>query len=229
MTQSIIPQLVKKDLLLWRKMILIFCTVSILAIAGLSLIYGHIPDFVFMNIGFTILIIPTAACGMALLIQSNVHEKVKSTQIFIMSLPVTVKEFTLAKLLFNLPVFGAMWIVTTSVGFYFAFGLDLLPLGAVPFITMIFLGAFAAYCGILSVSLVGQSIGKTIFAIMFFEAGTSAYLWVIAYLEPISAHVYGPNIVWNSTALTIVGLQVLAIVSMVAGTILIQNQKSDFI
>lgn len=96
MTHSIIPQLVKKDLMIWRKMISIFCIMSLLAIAGLSLIFGHIPNFVFTNVGFTILIIPVAACGIALLIQTNVFEKEKSTQVFIMSLPVTMKEFNRA-------------------------------------------------------------------------------------------------------------------------------------
>lgn len=229
MTHSIIPQLVKKDLMIWRKMIFVFCLMSVLAIAGLSLAFGRIPNFVLMNIGFTILIIPVAACGIALLIQTNVFEKEKSTQVFIMSLPITVKEFTLAKLLVNLPVFGALWMVTAGVGFYFAFGLGLLPWGAVPFITMIFIGIFAAYCCILSISLLVQSLGATIFAIMFFEAGTSAALWVIAFLDPISKHVYGPTIVWNSTALTIVAVQALIAVLAIAGTIFIQNKKHDFV
>lgn len=202
---------------------------SLLAIGGLSLIYGHIPHFVFMNVGFTILIIPVAACGVVLLIQTNVLEKEKSTQVFIMSLPITVKEFTLAKLLVNLPIFGALWIGTVGVAFYFTFGLGLLPVGALPFITMIFVGIFAGYSCILCVSLISQSLGKTIFAIMFFEAGTSASLWIIAYIDPIRNHIYGPSLVWNSTALTIVGFQVLVIVSVIAATILIQNKKQDFI
>uniref|UniRef100_A0A2A4YQG8 Uncharacterized protein n=1 Tax=OCS116 cluster bacterium TaxID=2030921 RepID=A0A2A4YQG8_9PROT len=210
-------------------MISIFCLMSLLAIAGLSLIYGHIPNFVFMNVGFTILIVPTAACGIALLIQTNVFEKEKSTQVFIMSLPITVKEFTLAKLLVNLPVFGALWIVTAGVAFYFTFGLGLLPLGAVPFITMIFLGIFAAYSCILSISLVSQSLSTTIWGIMFFEAGTSAYLWIVAFLDPIKNTIYGPNTVWNSTAITIVAIQVLVIVFVLVGTIFIQNKKRDFI
>lgn len=229
MTHSIIPQLIKKDLLIWRKMISFFCLMSVVAIAGLSLIYGHIPHFVLMNVGFTILIVPVAACGIALLIQTNVFEKEKSTNIFIMSLPVTVREFTLAKLLVNIPVFGALWLVTAGVGFYFTFSLGLLPMGAVPFITMIFLGIFVAYCCILSISMVVQSLSLTIMGIMFFEAGTSAYLWVIAFLEPISNHVYGPVIVWNSTAITIVVVQALVAVFAITATIFIQNRKHDLI
>jgi hypothetical protein len=55
---------------------------------------------------------------------------------------VTVRDFTLAKLLVNVPVFGALWL-TTAAAFSYAFGLGLLPLGAVPMMTMILLGVFA--------------------------------------------------------------------------------------
>lgn len=64
---------------------------------------------------------------------------------------------------------------------------------------------------------------------MFFEAGTSAYLWIIAFLVPIKRNIYSPNIVWNSTAVTIVGLQVLVIVSVMVGAVFFQNKKWDFI
>ena len=229
MTTSIIPQLVKKDLLIMRKMILVCCLICITSIGVLSLLYGDIPDFVFANVGFTALIAPAAVCGIILLMKTNVDEKEKSTQIFIMTLPVTVKEFTLAKLLVNLPVFSAIWIVVTAVAVYFCFGLGLFPLGTVPFITMVFLGVFVAYTCILSVSLLCQSLQMTILAIMFFEIGTSAYLWVIAYFDPISNYIYGPGAVWNTAAMAIVTLQLLVAVSAIVVTVFIQNGKRDFI
>lgn len=229
MSASIIPQLVKKDLLITRKTILICCLISITSIGILSLLYGNIPDFVFANIGFTFLVAPAAVCGIILLMKTNVDEKEKSTQIFIMTLPVTVKEFTLAKLLVNLPTFSAIWIVITAVAMYFCFGLGLFPLGTVPFITMVFLGVFVAYTCILSVSLLSQSLQMTILGIMFFEIGTSAYLWVIAYFDPISNYIYGPAAVWNTAATTIVTIQILIAVSAIAVTVFIQNGKKDFI
>jgi hypothetical protein len=106
--------------------------------ALLGLIYRHVPNPVLlMNLGFTLLVTPTGTLGIALLMQTNVFEKVKSTQPFIMSLPVTVREFTLAKLLVNVPVFGALWLVTTATAFAYAFGLELLPRGAIPMMTMV--------------------------------------------------------------------------------------------
>lgn len=229
MSTSIVFQLVKKDFMLTRKVILICCLISLTSIGVFSALYGVIPNWVLVNIAFTLLAAPAATCGMILLMATNVHEKEKSTQAFIMSLPVTVKEFTLAKLLVNLPVFSAIWLVITAVAFYFSFSLDLLPLGTLPFLTMIFLGVFVAYTCILSASLLFQSLGITVLAIMTFEMSTSAYLWVIVFLDPIANHIYGPNIVWNSTAITIVIVQALVAVFAILATLFIQNRKRDFL
>ena len=229
MTTGIVPQLVRKDFLIWRRLILIFYGVSLTCIAVVGVLYGRIPDWVLLNFGFTLLVTPTGTLGIVLLIQTIVFEKAKSTQPFIMSLPVTVREFTLAKLVVNVPVFGALWLVTTGTAFWFAFGLDLLPLGTIPLMSMIFLGVFVAYVCILGVSLLSQSLGTTIIAILFFEVGTSAYLWVIVFLDPISSHVYGPVPVWNTAAIGIVTIQTFVAVAAIVATLIMQNRKRDFI
>ena len=124
MNAPIISRLIIKDLLIWRKMILIFCGASIACAALLAVLYNRIPHLVFLNLGFTLIVTPTATLGIVLLMQTNVFEKVKSTQQFIMSLPVTVTDFTLAKLLTNIPIFAVVWLATTCTAFYFAFGLS---------------------------------------------------------------------------------------------------------
>jgi len=229
MSTSIIPQLVRKDCLIMRKTILSFCLVSLAAIVITSLLFGSIPNWAFVNLAFMLLIAPVAACGIVLIMRSIVMEKVKSTQSFIMSLPVTVREFTMAKLLVNLPIFSVFWLLVSGVAFYFAFGLGVFPYGAIPFVTIIFLGIFVAYICILSASLLFQSHGITILSILIFELGTSAYLWIVVYLDPIANYIYGPVSVWNSTAITLITIQVLVAISMLLMTLHIQNKKRDFI
>ncbi|RYZ78734.1 MAG: hypothetical protein EOO68_39925 [Moraxellaceae bacterium] len=146
-----------------------------------------------------------------------------------MSLPVTVKEFTMAKLLVNIPVFTVFWLVITAVAFYFSFGFGVFPYGTIPFITMIFLGIYVAYVGILSAGLICQSYGITIIVMLGFELGTPAYLWIVAFLEPINHHVYDANMVWNSTAVGIVTTQIITAVALLVATWYIQTKKRDFI
>ena len=229
MPPSIIPQLVGKDLRLMRPIILGFVLVSVVFIAILSLIWSHMPVPVAANLGFIMVIGPAATCGIVVLMKTNVFEKEKSTQPFIMSLPITVKEFTRAKLWVNLPVFGLFWLAVSAVGFFFAFGRGMFPLGAVPFVTMVFLGGFVAYSCILSVSLLSQSMPITVLAIALFEVATSGYLWTVVFLKPIAQHVWEPQAVWNSTALGVVAAQAFVAVSVIVATAFIQNTKRDFI
>lgn len=229
MNPSIVPQLVRKDFRLMRGIIVAFSLVSLASIGMLSLLYGHLPNWVLVNNAFLLLLGPAATCGIVLAMKTNVFEKEKSTQSFIMSLPITVKEFTQAKLLVNLPVFTAFWFVVSGVASYFAFGLGLFPLGAVPFFAIVFLGVFVAYTFILSTSLLSQSLAITVLSITISEIATSAYLWYIVFLEPIQSHVHGPDIVWNRTAISVVAVQVLVAVSALLATLHIQNGKRDFI
>ena len=229
MSASIVPQLVRKDFRLMSRTIMMFSLVSLVCIGILAALYGHVPTWMLLNTGFVLLVSPVGTCGIVVLMKTNVFEKEKSTQPFIMSLPLTVKEFTRAKLLVNLPLFGGLWLVISAVGFYFAFGLGLFPLSTVPFVTMVFLGGFVAYTIILCVSLVFQSLGITVLSIAIIEMATSAYLSTIAYLDPIAHHIAGPQVVWNSAAIVIVMAQVGLAVSLIVGTVLVQNMKRDFI
>ncbi|ESQ87079.1 hypothetical protein ABAC460_21150 [Asticcacaulis sp. AC460] len=229
MSASIVPQLVLKDFRLHRSIILVFALVVLLSAGLVSFLIGRIPDWVALNLGFILLLGPAATCGIVLLMKSNVFEKEKSTQAFIMSLPVTVREFTKAKLLLNLPVFGLFWLAVSAAGFYFAFGRGLFPLGAVPFVTMVFLGVLLSYTCILSTSLVSQSLGLTVLSIALFEMVTSAYLWTIAYLEGTRRYIWGSQIVWTPMFLAIVAAQILAAAGVIAITLHLQNRKRDFI
>ncbi len=228
MTGSIVPQLIRKDFMIMRRTILVYALVSLLSIAIVFLLFGKVSNVVLMNLAFTLLLAPAATCGIVMLMKTNVMEKEKATQLFIMSLPVSAKEFAMAKLLINLPVFSAFWVVVCVAAFYLVFGLGLLPPGSMPFITIIFLGVFAAYTSILCISLVFQSLSVTVISLTVVELGTVAYLWVIALFEPINRHVYDPSPLWNSAAVSIVFVQIIVSIAMILMTLYLQNKKRDF-
>jgi hypothetical protein len=229
MIRSIVPQLVRKDLLLWRRLIVVFYGVSLACMAAVGMLYGRVPDQVLRNLGFSLLITPLGTLGMVLLMQTNVFEKAKSTQPFILSLPVTIRQFTLAKLIVNIPVFGVLWLITAAATLWFAFGLGLLPLGSLPMVIMMLVGVFVAYIGILCISLLSQSLGTTILGILFVDIATMACLWAIALFEPIRSHVWGPVAVWNGPAIGIVAVQALLAVAGVVVTLSVQTRRRDFV
>ena len=229
MSASIIPQLLKKDFMLTRRMILVFCVLSLVGAGAIALLFGRVPQWALVNIAFLLLMSPAATCGIVLLMTTVVFEKEKSTQAFIMSLPVTPKQFALSKLIINIGVFGALWLVISAIALYFAFGRGVFPLGTLPFVIMVLLGAFVAYVGILSVSLWRQSLGLTVLSIALFEMGTSAYLWGVAFVDSVADFMHGPEPVWNATAIGIVSTQATLALALVAGTLLYQSQRREFL
>ena len=229
MSTSIIPQLVRKDYMLTRKVILAFGLVALAGVVLTALLFERLPPWALVNMGFLLLMSPAATCGLVLLMTTVVFEKEKSTQAFIMSLPVTPKQYTIAKLAINLSVFGAFWLATSAISFYFAFGRGLFPDGTIPFVVMLFLGVFLAYAGILSVGMWRQSLGITVLCIALFEMGTSGYLWAIAFFEPVAGFMRGADAVWNPAAVGIVTLQVLAILTLITATLFFQGRKRDFV
>lgn len=229
MNSSIIPQLVRKDFLMLRRMVLAFSLVSFSSFIILLFLFGKIPNWVLMNITFFMLLGPTVACGIVVLMKTNVLEKEKSTQLFIMSLPVTAREFTIAKLLVNIYIFGWLWLVVVGASFYFSFGLGILTLGALPFFVITFLGIFIAYICVLSVSLIFQSLAATITSIVVSELITCVYLWLIVFIDPVSNYIYGSKVVWNTATVSIIIGQVFFALSSIVIAFFLQSRKRDFV
>jgi len=227
MNIPLIYQLVLKDLRLWRRLILIFAAAAIGCVGLLALLYDRIPQSVFMNLGLTLVLTPLGTLGIVLLIQTCVFEKAKSTQKFIMSLPVTATDFAVSKLLVNIPIFAVGWLALVAVACSFVYQKGVLPVGSVPYVTMIFFGVFVAYLGILCVSLLCQTLGLTIISIMVFEVLTSAYLWLLTLVPSIGGYLYGKTVVWNAASWMVILVQVAVGVAFVAGTLMIKCRQRD--
>lgn len=181
------------------------------------------------NLGFSILMTAVAGCGVHCLMKTVIDEKVKLTQPFIMSLPITITEFSTAKLALNLIVFSTIWLPACTVCFVMGFGEDRLPPGSIPVMSFVLVGIFLAYTTALCVCVVTQTYGYAILAIIIGNFITVFYLWGIVYWEPIGTYVWGTEVVWNSTAISIIAAQVLAIISLLPTTVFIQSRKTDFI
>ena len=225
MNQSIVRQLVKKDLQIMKIPALSWWAAGIAAI-GIAVFGGSAFDLA----AFILFITGMAGAGVHAVMQTVVEERREHTLAFIMSLPVTVREYTSAKLIANLAIFGPIWLTLSGVGCFLSFaGDDGMPDGTLPFSTIVLVGIFLAYTTILTVSLVTESIGYSIGAIVGANIGTQIYLWAVVDLYGIRSVIGGPTPVWNGTVLTILAVQTLAIVMLIALTYVLQARKRDFV
>jgi hypothetical protein len=161
--------------------------------------------------------------------QTVVEEKTKLNLPFIMSLPVTLRQYTVAKLAANLLIFGSVWLTLSVASFVIFIGDDGMPVGTMPFMSIILVAIFMAYTLMLVTAIVSGSQGYTIFATVVGNIGLQAYLWLIGDLYPIRAFIGGNEAVWNTTTVSILLGQVVVTVALLVMTVVVQFRKKDFV
>lgn len=225
MTQPMIYKLVSNDLKINRIPILLWL---LAAFAGILVAY-LIPGLVAANIGFSLLASAIIGAGIHMIAHTILLDKAKGTHIFIMSLPLNFKQYTIAKLSVNMVVFYSMWALLSVACFYVTFSRGIFPLGSLPMMCMVLLSILPAYSLILSVCIITQSIGYTAFATVSSGFVTPAYLWAVVYLDSVGNYVWGNQAVWNATVYSVIIAQLLISILLPALTVMVQFRKKDFI
>lgn len=225
MTDSMIYKLVSKDLKINQIPILSW---FLAAVAGILIAYS-IPGLVAANIGFSLIASAIIGVGIHMIAYTVLFDNVKGTHIFIMSLPVNFKQYTVAKLSVNILVFYGMWALLSAACIYVTFSYGIFPKGSLPMMSMVLLSILPVYSLILSLCMITQSIGYTVFTTVSLSLATPAYLWKIVYLDSVGTYVWGNQAVWNTTVFSIIIAQVLIAIIIPVLTVIVQFRKKDFI
>lgn len=224
MSMSIIPKLVRKDLDLMKNPVLCWWVGGLAAVAAtIALGSGF---FIF---GMILFVTCMMGAGVHAVMQTVVEERREHTLPFIMSLPITVREYTTAKLIANLAIFVSVWLTLSCASFVVFIGSDGMPAGTFPFVTIVLVGILLAYTVVLATSLVTESQGGSIAAIVVANIGTQLFLFWVAELHGIRSVIGGDVAVWNGTALTVLGAQLAAVIALIGLTYLLQLRKTHFI
>lgn len=224
MSDTIIRQLLIKDLRLMGLFTLLWWLLGVGSIV-LAIFGGDrmvMPSFILFL---------TALGGAAihLVMQTIVEERREKTLAFVMSLPVTIRQYTKAKMILNLGLFGAVWLSLSAASYIIFIGDEGMPDGNMPFVTIMFVTILVAFVLILAVSLVTESMGWAIAAAAGGNIGTQIFLWWVTDLPGFQATLGRPEAVWNATALTVLGCLVALGVLLLVGTFWLQSRKTEFV
>ena len=223
MNHSIVKQLIRKDLQIMKIPAMLYWLGGILSIV-IAITGGDTSGLVAMILFVAALF----GAGVHAAFQCVVQERKDQTLAFIMSLPVTVKEYTTAKIAANLLLIGGVWI-TLSAASYIIFIGESMPVGAVPFVTIILVAIFFAYILVLATTLIFETEAAAITAIVAANLGTQAVLWWLSDLHGIRSVIGGQVAVWNSTVLTTLGCQFGLIGLLLVLTFYLQSRKTAFV
>jgi ABC-2 type transport system permease protein len=223
MNRSIIGQLVLKD---WRlNRVLISLTLAIGLVALLVTQFGGLARL----IGIVWFFVALCILGSMLPGSVILNERKKQTLAFIMSLPVTSVQYSIAKMLSIWGLFLVPWLTLLISALVLIETRHVVPQGAVPMVLILAMLPLIGFCLISSTTLVGESEGWLVAASIVVNSSYWLGWFLLARITSLSANWNRPAAVWNSTEIIVLCSELGAIAFIVAVTLFLQSRKRDFI
>jgi hypothetical protein len=222
MSQSIVHRLVLKDLYLSRWLIL---GSLVLAAATLALtLFGQVAFYV-GSVSFLCVLILLNVFVVTLTVAQEKKEKVL---LFVLSLPVSTTQYTVAKLASGLISFFVP-LALMSVGVVILADLTPIPNGLIaPTLTIIGYVAFY-FCVFLGVALVADSAFWNTFVIVFGNVSINFLIAFVLSLPSVSQSIRGEAAIWTSDLVAILGGELALGALALALAMFLTLHKKDFI
>jgi ABC-2 type transport system permease protein len=156
-----------------------------------------------------------------------VNERKKQNVAFVMSLPISPMEYTIAKILANLSGFLVVWLaVTLAVMGTFA-GTPLA--GLIPLTVIIAFLPFVAFSVMLGVAIVVDSEFWSIVTMSVFNISYTFVWYFLIRIPGIRENLQSPEPVWSDAIQWLLTSEIAVIVLALALTIFFQSKKRSFI
>jgi ABC-2 type transport system permease protein len=224
MNYFMVKRLMLKDWYFQRRLIAAYTAGGLLALALIAL--GTDASF---YAGAVLLLTVMISMGIHLAMVTVVQEKSDQTLPFIMTLPISPKEYTTAKILANLSLFLISWTTLTTVTLLL-FSSEGARSGAlIPFASIVLTEVLASYCLLLTVAIVSESQGWTITAMAIANLFFQGFLYWLSHLPGIARGMKGHGAVWDQTTVTLLVVEVLVSVLLLGLAFALQSRKRDFI
>jgi ABC-2 type transport system permease protein len=220
-----VARLIWKDWYLNRAGILVSLTAGMVTLGAVAAAHG---SRIAVILG--IIIMATILIGMgSMVMMSSVTERKQQTLPFVMSLPISYREYTTAKIIGSLLIFLVLWtamlagmLATILLAPGFAHGL-------VPFVVIMSVEILMSTCLVTAVSVTTESQGWTVGVAQIGALGLNGIGWWIVRFPDIGGTMTSATMRWSSTATALLTAEFAAIALMLAITFFVQARKKDFV
>jgi ABC-2 type transport system permease protein len=223
MNYAMVRRLIVKDWYLNRWMIIASVPAGLASLA--IVLTGKQVAFLVSIILLCMVII---GVGAQLVIVTTVNERREQTMAFIMSLPVSWREYTAAKILANLILFLIPWLALTAG----AIGILFLPgatHGLIPYIAIMSVEMLVTTCLLIAAGVITESQAWATVAIFFSSLGFNVFGYVFAHTRGISPQMWGAQMHWTPAAWTVLLAELLLVPLLLGLTFFVQSRKTDFL
>ena len=219
---SIVRLLVAKDWQLFQKQLALYVLAGIVALCLLGLAK---PWSFYLGSLLLIVVLVAAACfsiSTALMVERKEH-----TLAFVMSLPVSPLDFTVAKLAGNLLTFGVPFLVIGG-GTLATVLFTPLPDGLFVYSLLIFAYILFAYSVSLAVAMTVESEGWNTFVMIGSMVLINPFIMGLSQIDAISGRIKEDAIVWSTPAVGILSALVLFSIAVIGLIIWHHARKPAF-
>ena len=224
MNPAIVRRLILKDWYIQRNPLL-GCVFG--GLAAIALMWMGQESAVFA--GSILLITAMIVGGVQVAMQGIVNERKDQTMTFIMSLPVSPRDYTASKLIGGAILLVGPWLILL-VGTIVVISISpTLPDGLIPYSVIVLTELLASSFVLLAVALVSESPAWTIGAMMFGNLFINGFLYYLAHLPGFQREMKGPVAVWSDTTLALLAVEFAVIAITVGLALYFQDRKTDFL
>ena len=223
MNYAMVKRLVLKDWYLQRYTIAVSLAGGAVSL-GIIATGGNVAFF----FGVILLITALIAMGAQLAISTIVTERKEQTLAFVMSLPISYREYTTSKILGNVIIFLVLWLSMVAAS------LSLLLYapkthGLVPYTAIMATEILLGTCVTLAAALISESQGWTIAAIMVGNLAVNGVGFWVAHIDSIARGMWGSSVHWTPAASALLFAEFLIIILLLVFTFFFQSRKKDFL
>ena len=223
MNYAIVKRLILKDWYLQRWAILASLA-GVVATLGIIASGGKVGFL----LGLILLIMVIISIGAHMAVSTVVNQRKEQTLSFEMSLPISYREYTAAKIWGNLIIF-LIPLLAMVLG---SFGMLLFSpssRGLLPYTAIMSTEILLSTCLILAVALITESQGWTVTAIMIGNLAVNGIGYIIAHIAGIAKGMWGSTIQWSGAASAVLFAEFTTIALLLGITFFVQAKKKDFL
>lgn len=221
---SVINRLIIKDLQLNAPPLALYFFVGVIALYLLT-IESSGPFYAGSVILMSMVIVTSAH----LIFATVTVERNDQTLALILSLPVSFRQYSHAKICANLLAFGASWLLLYSGMLWVIYSQPQIPDGLTVYGTLLMVEMMAVFVLVLCVGLITESQTWVILLISVTNICLSIFMFWLSSLAGIADHMKGEHAVWNDTALAVLAGEISCMLVFLAITYWVQARKRDFL
>ncbi|RPI90457.1 MAG: hypothetical protein EHM42_01355 [Planctomycetaceae bacterium] len=213
-----------KDLYLSRRPLFAYFAAGV-ASSAISVV----PQPTLAFAGFILVLTVAIGSGMHLLGELLLSEGSDQTRTFILSLPVSLLDYSVAKITVVLTTFLVPWCTMLACSLVLTAVLPWAKAGAIPVLLVIFLELLAAYALQLVTAVVSQSTGWTIGVMVACNVFLNLFLMTLFQNPEVSESMKGTVPAFSPLIVRIIAIEVAFIVVALGLALAMQVRKRDLV